>query len=298
MFDPNKVKLGIAPIGWTNDDMPDLGGEITFEQCISEMALAGFTGTEIGAKYPKDPKVLKSYLEPRGLCIANAWFSSFLTTRPYEETEREFIAFCDFLHAMGAKVIGLSEQGRSIQGQMNTPVFEAKYILNDKEWDTLTQGLNKLGARARERGIYLAFHHHTGTVVQTAEETGRLMKNTDHDLVHLLYDSGHFAYCAEDPVAELKRHIGRVRHVHLKDIRPDVLRRVREEKLSFKQSVRLGAFTVPGDGCIDFTPIFEALATHGYRGWLIVEAEQDPDLANPFIYAMKARNYIRAKAGI
>lgn len=298
MFDLNRVKLGIAPIGWTNDDMHDLGGEITFEQCISEMALAGFAGTEIGNKYPKDPKVLKSYLEPRGLCITNAWFSSFLTTKPYEETEREFIAFCDFLHEMGAKVIGLSEQGRSIQGQMNIPVFESKYIMNDKEWDTLTQDLNKLGALAQERDMYLAFHHHTGTVVQTAEETDRLMKNTDPALVHLLYDSGHFAYCAEDPVAELKRHIGRVRHVHLKDIRPDVLKRVRDEKLSFMQSVRMGAFTVPGDGSIDFVPIFEALVENGYSGWLIVEAEQDPVLANPFIYAVKAREYIRAKAGI
>ena len=298
MFDRNKVKLGIAPIGWTNDDMPDLGGENSFEQCLSEAALAGFEGTEIGNKYPKDPQKLLSYLEPRGLSIANAWFSSFLTTQPYEQTEREFIAHRDRLHALGAKIIGLSEQGHSIQGEAGTPIFEAKYILNDKEWDALTQGLNKLGKLAREKDMYLAFHHHMGTVVQTAEETERLMKNTDPSFVFLLHDAGHFAYCGEDPLATLRQHIDRVKHVHLKDIRPDVVKRVKDERLSFLQGVRMGAFTVPGDGCIDFKPIFETLQQSGYSGWLLVEAEQDPAIANPFLYALKARDYIRKTAGI
>ncbi|MCL2856630.1 MAG: myo-inosose-2 dehydratase [Oscillospiraceae bacterium] len=298
MFDPQKVKLGIAPIGWTNDDLPDLGSENTFEQCISEMALAGFAGTEVGNKYPKDPQVLKSYLEPRGLSIANAWFSSFLTTKPYEEVEREFIAHRDFLHAMGAKIIGLSEQGHSIQGQQDTPIFEGKYTLNDQEWARLTEGLNKLGSLAREKDMYLTIHHHMGTVVQTAAETDSLLQSTDPELIFLLYDTGHFAYCGEDPLAVLKRHIGRVKHVHLKDVRAQVVERVKDEKLSFLQGVRLGTFTVPGDGDIDFAPIFAALAQSGYTGWLLVEAEQDPAVANPFEYALKARNYIRDKAGI
>jgi len=298
MFDPKKVKLGIAPIAWTNDDLPDLGGENTFEQCVSEMALAGFTGTEVGNKYPKDPGVLSTFLEPRGLSIANAWFSSFLTTKPYEETEREFIAHRDFLHAMGAKIIGLSEQGHSIQGQQSTSIFDSKYTLNDEEWARLTQGLDKLGGLAREKDMHLTIHHHMGTVVQTAAETDRLLANTDPELVSLLYDTGHFAYCGEDPLAVLKRHIGRVKHVHLKDIRSEVVKRVKDEKLSFLQGVRLGTFTVPGDGDIDFAPIFAALAEHGYAGWLLVEAEQDPAVANPFEYALKARKYIREKAGI
>jgi len=298
MFDPNKVKLGIAPIGWTNDDMPDLGAENSFEQCISEAALAGFSGTEVGNKYPKDPAVLKSYLEPRGLEIANAWFSSFLTTKPYAEVEKDFIAHRDFLHAVGAKVIGLSEQGHSIQGQMDTPIFEKKYIMNDAEWELLTTGLDKLGALAREKDMHLLVHHHMGTVVQTAAEVDQMLANTDPQLVGLLFDVGHFAYCGEDPLAILNKHIGRVRHVHLKDIRPDVVARVKAEQLSFLQGVRLGAFTVPGDGGIDFVPVFKALAGYGYQGWLLVEAEQDPAVANPFVYAQKARAYIRENAGV
>jgi len=298
MLNKNKIHLGICPIAWTNDDMPELGAENTFEQCISEIALAGFTGTEIGCKFPKDPEVLLSYLAPRGLSIASAWFSSFLTTKPYEETEAAFLAHRDFLHALGAKVIVVSEQGHSIQGQMDTPVFEQKYVMNDAEWQTLTEGLNKLGALAQERDMSLVYHHHMGTVVQTAEETDRLMAETDPSLVFLLFDAGHMAYSGDDPVAALKRHIGRVRHVHLKDIRPEMVAKVKAEGLSFLQGVRLGTFTVPGDGGIDFVPIFQVLADHDYEGWALVEAEQDPAVANPFTYARKARTYIREKAGI
>ena len=134
-MDKKKIKLGIAPIAWTNDDMPDLGAENTFEQCVSEMALAGFTGCEVGNKYPKDTEILKKVLDIRGLTIANQWFSSFVLTKPMEEVEKDFIAQCNFLKAMGAKVIGASEQSYSIQGQMNTPVFESKYVMSDREWD-------------------------------------------------------------------------------------------------------------------------------------------------------------------
>ena len=297
MLDKNKVKLGIAPIGWTNDDMPDLGAENTFEQCVSEMALAGFTGCEVGNKYPKDTKVLKKALDLRGMQICNAWFSTFLTTKPYEETEKEFIKHITFLKEMGAKVVGVSEQGHSIQGT-DLSIFDDKYIMNDEEWDKLCTGLNKLGKVAKDMGITLTFHHHMGTVVQTAAEIDRLMENTDPELFNLLFDSGHLAYCGEDYMYVLKKYINRIKHVHLKDIRPEVIEKVKKEHLSFLQGVRLGTFTVPGDGAIDFTPIFDVLAENNYEGYVLVEAEQDPAVANPFEYAVKARKYIAEKAGL
>lgn len=297
MLDKNKIKLGIAPIGWTNDDMPDLGAENTFQQCVSEMALAGFTGCEVGNKYPKDTAVLKKALDLRGMQICNAWFSTFLTTKPYEETEKEFIKHVTFLKEMGAKVVGVSEQGHSIQGT-ELSIFDDKYVMNDDEWDMLTTGLNKLGKVAKDMGIALTFHHHMGTVVQTAAEIDRLMENTNPDLFSLLFDSGHLAYCGEDYMAVLKKYAKRIKHVHLKDIRPDVISKVKEEKLSFLQGVRLGTFTVPGDGAIDFAPIFDVLAETGYEGYVLVEAEQDPAIANPFEYALKARKYIAEKAGL
>lgn len=297
MLDKTKVKLGIAPIAWTNDDMPDLGKENTFEQCISEMALAGFTGSEIGNKYPKDIKVLKKALDLRGIQICNCWFSSFLTTKPYEETEKEFVKQVDFLKEMGAKVIGVSEQGHSIQG-LDKAIFYDKYIMNDEEWDKLCNGLNKLGNIAKEKGITLTYHHHMGTVVQTEEEVDRFMENTDADYVNLLFDTGHFAYCGVDSLKIVKKYVNRIKHVHLKDIRLDVVEKVKEEHLSFLEGVRLGAFTIPGDGSIDFEPIFQVLEESGYEGYMLVEAEQDPAKANPLEYAIKARKYIAEKTGL
>lgn len=297
MLDKNKVRLGIAPIAWTNDDMPDLGAENTFEQCVSEMALAGFTGCEVGNKYPRDTAVLKKALELRGMQICNAWFSSFLTTKPYEEVEKDFIEHITFLKEMGAKVVGMSEQGHSIQGT-DKPIFEAKYVMNDEEWDILCTGINKLGKVAKDMGIKLCFHHHMGTVVQTEEEIDRLMANTDPELFGLLFDCGHLAYCGEDYMSVLNKYADRIRHVHLKDIRPEKVEQVKREHLSFLQGVRLGTFTVPGDGVIDFKPIFDVLEKTGYEGYVLVEAEQDPAIANPLEYAIKARKYIAEKAGL
>lgn len=292
------VKLGIAPIAWTNDDMPDLGKENTFEQCVSEMALAGYKGCEVGNKYPSDVKKLKQALKLRKLQIANCWFSSFLLTKPYEKVEKEFIAKCRFLKRVGAKVIGISEQSYSIQGQQETPVFTGKYVLNDVEWARFAEGLDRLGKKAAEIGITLTYHHHMGTVVQTEEEIDKMMSMTDCGLVNLLYDSGHLAYCGQDYISVLKKYAHRVKHVHLKDIRPEVVAKVKAENLSFLQGVRLGAFTVPGDGIVDFPSVFEILDKSGYKGWMIVEAEQDPSLANPLEYALKARKYIKKTAGI
>ncbi|MBR0093228.1 MAG: myo-inosose-2 dehydratase [Lachnospiraceae bacterium] len=299
MLDKSKVKLGIAPIAWTNDDLPDLGGENTFEQCVSEMALAGFTGSEVGNKYPKDPEVLKKALELRGIEICNAWFSAFLISKPFEETEKPFREHVAFLKAMGAKVVGISEQSYSTQGNEKQPVFEDKYVMNDEEWKKLCDGLNRLGRISKEEyGIALTLHHHMGTVVQTAEETDRMMEGTDPAYFSLLFDSGHFAYCGEDPVKELTKHIARVKHVHLKDIRPDVVKRVKEERLSFLDGVRAGAFTIPGDGCVQFDPIFKLLEDNGYEGYMVVEAEQDPAKANPLEYAIRARKFIAEKTGL
>lgn len=296
-MDRKKIRIGIAPIAWTNDDMPDLGKENTFEQCVSEMALAGFEGTEIGNKYPKDPAVLEKYLSLRGLSVASAWFSAFLTTKPFEETAKAFEAHRDFLNAMGAKVIVVSEQGHSVQGKLSTPIFGHKYVMNDGEWKLLCDGLNRLGALAAEKGMKAVYHHHMGTVVQTAEEIDRLMENTDPGLVSLLYDTGHLVFAGEDALAVLKKYGKRIGHVHLKDVRPDVLREVHAKDMSFLQAVRAGAFTVPGDGSIDFAPVFDILSQNGYEGWLLVEAEQDPAKANPLEYAVKARRYIREKIG-
>lgn len=299
MFDKSNVKLGIAPIAWTNDDLPDLGSENTFEQCISEMALAGFTGSEVGNKYPNDPEILKTALKLRGMEICNQWFSSFLLTKPFAEVEKAFRKQLTFLKALGANIIGASEQSYSVQGKQNVAVFDEKYVMSDDEWTVFCDGMNKLGKIAKEEyGISLTYHHHMGTVIQTAEETKRMLDNTDAEYLSLLYDTGHFKYCDVDPLEMVKTHISRIKHVHLKDIRQEVVKQVKERHLSFLDGVRMGTFTVPGDGCIDFDPIFKVLADNNYKGYLLVEAEQDPSKANPLEYAIKARAFIKEKTGL
>lgn len=293
-----QIQLAIAPIAWTNDDMPELGSENTFEQCISEMALAGFTGTEIGNKYPKDPEVLEQYLSIRGLKVASAWFSAFLTTKPFEETAEAFKAHRDFLHAMGAKVIVVAEQGHSIQGIMTAPVFDDKPVFTDEEWKKLAEGLEKLGDLAHEKGMEIVYHHHMGTGVQTTEEIDRLMEMTDPAKVKLLFDTGHLVFSGENPIAVYNRHQDRIKHIHFKDIRQETAEEVEKEKDSFLNGVKKGVFTVPGDGMIDFTPIWTAIHASDYEGWIVVEAEQDPAKANPFEYAVKARSYIREVTGL
>ncbi|NLH90811.1 MAG: myo-inosose-2 dehydratase [Treponema sp.] len=291
------IRLAIAPIGWTNDDMPELGGEIPFEQCISEMALAGFEGSEVGNKYPRDPERLNKALKLRGLTICNAWFSSFLTTKSLVEVEKDFVQQCDFLYAVGARVIGAAEQGNSIQGKP-LPIFDAKPRFTNEEWKRLTKGLNHLGALAKKKGMQLVYHHHMGTGVQTTEEIDRLMEMTDPELVGLLYDTGHLVFSGEDHLAILHKYLKRIKHVHLKNVRFEVMEKAEKEKWSFLQAVRNGVFTVPGDGGLDFVPVFDALKSGGYKGWWVVEAEQDPAKANPLEYALIARKYIKDKAGI
>jgi len=297
MFPKNSIKLSIAPIAWTNDDLPELGGHITFEQCIEEMSAAGYTGSEIGTKYPKNHNILKTALSKRGLEISSAWLSTFFSEEGRtEESINNFIKHMNFLKALGSKVINICECGHCVQITKKYVFDRPKY--SDSQWIQVAEGLNIVGELARENEMIIAYHYHMGTMIQNKEETDRLMAMTQPDLVHLLLDTGHAYYAGEDPLDLVLKYGNRIRNVHLKDIRQHVLDEVNQNKMSFLNSVKAGVFTVPGDGCINFNPIFKALAENNYKGWFVVEAEQDPDKANPLEYAKKARNFIREQTGI
>ncbi len=298
MFDRERVYLGITPTGWTNDDMPGLGDDIPFEQCVSEMALAGFEGCSVGHKYPKDPAVLKRELDLRGLRVSEPWASTLFTVEEMEErTVENFRQQMAFIKEMGGTDVVVAELGHAVH-QQPVYVLANKPIFSDEQWGRMVEGLNRLGRMAAEEDMRLCYHHHMGTGVQTREEVDRLMTDTDPEVVHLLFDTGHLYWAGDDPLDMARAYADRIKHVHLKDIRKDVLDSCTERKLSFLESVIEGAFTVPGDGVIDFEPIFRTLADAGYEGWLIVEAEQDPHKANPLEYAMKARAYLRQVAGL
>ena len=296
MFANKDVKLGICPIGWSNDDMWDLGDENTFQQCISEMRLAGFTGCEVGHKYPSDVKELKEALDLRGMTIASKWFSSFLGTKPFEETFEEFKKEIEYLSYAGATAINISEQSYSIQGNQDLSIFDNKANFTDAEFMQMCDGLNKLAEYAKSNGIRACFHHHMGTCVQTLEETIRMLENTSDDLL-LCYDTGHWTFTETDPLAILNMFPNRIGHVHLKNMRKPVRDQAIKESWSFLKSVRNGCFTVPGDpeGCVDFPAVFKKLDEIGYEGWIMVEAEQDPAKANPFKYAKMAYEYMVAE---
>ncbi len=298
MLDKKKIKIGIAPIGWTNDDLPELGGEIPFEQCIREMAEAGYVGSEVGNKYPKDPSVLKKALAPYKLSIATAWYSSYFTSQDDPAPTIEgFKKHMLFLKAMGAKVVVVAECGNGIQGQ-DIPILEKKPTLDNAGWDKLISGLHTVGKIALENKMRIVYHHHMGTVVQSRKDVDTLMTKTDPSLVWLLADTGHMYFSGGDPVSLFHDYGKRIAHVHLKDIRAPVLEKVKKENLSFLQAVKAGVFTVPGDGAIDYKPIAKELEQMNYEGWLLVEAEQDPVKANPLKYAKMGRTYIKQVFGL
>ncbi|MCZ8205835.1 myo-inosose-2 dehydratase [Gemmatimonas sp.] len=297
MFDQSKVFLGITPTVWTNDDFQSLGDDIGFEQCISEMALAGFQGCSVGHKFPKDPVTLKAALDLRGLRVSEPWASTYFTIADMEaRTMASFQEQLAFIKAMGGTDIVVAELGRAVH-QQPVSLLPNRPVMNDAEWRLLTEGLNRLGRIARDEGMRLCYHHHLGTVVQSRADVDRLMAETDPEVVFLLLDTGHLLVAGDDPLAMTRAHANRIKHVHLKDIRLDVWHAVQARHGSFFEGVMAGFFTVPGDGVIDFRPILQTLSDHGYEGWLMVEAEQDATQAHPLTYALKARAYLRDVIG-
>ncbi|MFC6323870.1 myo-inosose-2 dehydratase [Companilactobacillus baiquanensis] len=287
----NDIKWGIAPIGWRNDDIPSIGADNNLQQLLSDIVVSGFQGTEIGGFFP-GPEKLNYELKLRNLQIAGQWFSSFILRDGLDKASEAFEKHCQYLKAVNAPVAVVSEQTYTIQQSDTKNIFTDKAHMTDKEWDELCNGLNHYGEIASKYGIKVAYHHHMGTVVQTKEETDRLMANTDPKLVGLLYDTGHIAVSDGDYMSLLKDHIDRVVHVHFKDVRLAKEKECREKGMTFQQSFLNGMFTVPGDGDLDFKPVFKELVDNNYKGWIVVEAEQDPDKANPLEYALKAHNYI------
>nr|WGD73101.1 myo-inosose-2 dehydratase [Bacillus subtilis] len=286
----NEILWGIAPIGWRNDDMPEIGAGNTLQHLLSDIVVARFQGTEVGGFFP-EPAILNKELKLRNLRIAGKWFSSFILRDGLGEAAKTFTLHCEYLQQVNADVAVVSEQTYSVQG-LEKNVFTEKPHFTDDEWERLCEGLNHLGEIAAQHGLKLVYHHHLGTGVQTAEEVDRLIAGTDPSHVHLLYDTGNAYISDGDYMGMLEKHIDRIKHVHFKDARLNVMEQCRLEGQSFRQSFLKGMFTVPGDGCIDFREVYQLLLKHSYSGWIVIEAEQDPDVANPLEYALIARNYI------
>jgi inosose dehydratase len=284
------VRLGINPITWSNDDLPELGGETPLETCLAEAKQAGYEGIELGNKFPRDSGALRPILERHGLALISGWYSARLRERTAAEEIRAVEPHLRLLSDMGSAVMVFAETTGSVAGERSRPLSQ-RPRLAERDWPSFTERLTAVADHLAKRGVRMAYHHHMGTVVETEAEIDRLISLTGES-VGLLLDTGHLAYAGADPAAVAKRHIARINHVHCKDVRPDVLAAMRKGDRSFLDAVVAGVFTVPGDGAVDFAGVLGVLQAARYQGWLVVEAEQDPAKAHPLTYARMGHDYL------
>jgi inosose dehydratase len=275
------VRIGANPIGWSNDDLRELGGATPLEVCLAEAREAGFEGMELGHKFPREPKALREALDPFGLALVSGWYSAELLRRGADEEMRHLRPHLDLLKALGCTVLVFAETSNAIHGDRGKPLAE-RPTLAATEWAPFGQRITDVADRTLAEGVRLVYHHHMGTVVESEAEIDALMASTGPS-VHLLLDTGHATFAGADPAALARRHRVRISHLHAKDVRTDVMAIARRERLSFLDAVIAGVFTVPGDGCVDYPAVFGELP--GYAGWVVVEAEQNPAKAHPLTYA-------------
>lgn len=282
------IRLGANPIGWSNDDLKEIGGDIPLETCLAEAREAGFVGMERGNKFPNDPAALKAKLAEFGMVFVGGWYSTELLLRSAKE---EFEAAQEHLaltRGAGANILIAAETSNCIHGQRGTPLSQ-RPVMNAAQWKEFGARMTEFASRVEETGVHLCYHHHMGTIVQSEADIDAFMDATKSP-VNLLLDTGHATWGGSDPAALARRYRDRIRHVHCKDVREAIMRKSNAGDWSFLDSIlgmgdELGVYTVPGDGMIDYAAVFRELK--GYSGWVILEAEQDPRKAPSLAYAKK-----------
>jgi inosose dehydratase len=290
-----KVRIGINPLTWSNDDLPSLGAENSLETCLSEARAAGYVGVELGNKFPRNAAKLRPILQAHGLALVSGWYSGRLLERDVDAEWSAMRAHFDLLHALDCKVMVFAEVSRCTHGDQLAPISQRPHLPKG-EWPRFGQRMTALAERMQREGLRLAYHHHMGTVVQSAQDIDDLMAHTG-DAVGLLLDTGHLTYAGGDPAQAAARYARRIVHVHCKDVRREVLEHCRNRDSSFLNAVLAGVFTVPGDGMVDYRSVLEPIARSGYQGWLVVEAEQDPAVAAPLEYAQLGFRNLSPLAG-
>ena len=269
-----KAKLGMSPIAWWNDDLPELSDDVSLEECLRQSRSAGFTGMEMGRRFPSDPAVMLPILKAADVTLCGGWFSGTLVDEELAANQARIAPMIELFKAVDAPCIVYGEVGRSIQGKRDVPLAQ-KPKLSDDEMRAYARKVTVFGEWCVSQGMPLVYHHHMAAVVETQPELDAFMAASGEGIA-LLLDAGHLAFAGGDVLGAIDRHHARIKHVHVKDIRQNVVDRLDRGRQSFLDAVALGAFTVPGDGSLDFAAIVQRLADHGYEGWFVVEAEQDP----------------------
>ncbi len=285
-----KIKLGIAPIAWSNDDMPELGGDTPIEKCLEDAKIAGFSGIELGGKFPRNPGITNFLLNKYNLKMPGGWYGALLRSRSAKE---EWVALQDHLNLLKlvkADVFVFADVSGSIQGDANRPLTTRPTLEKD-EWKNYCDKISELSDRLIDVGMPMSYHEHMGTIIQSEEDVDKFISFTN-DNTFLLYDTGHLMFAKANYERVLKNYISRINHVHCKDIRKEIFLNSIKNNLSFRDSFLNGVFTVPGDGCIDYNPLIKILFDSKYTNWLVIEAEQDPKKANPLEYAKIGFKYL------
>ena len=293
------VKIGISPIAWQNDDLPDLTAAYTMEQALRESRQIGYIGVERGQRMPHDTEGLRAYLEKYDIALCGGWCSGNLLVNDVKTEIAAIRQQVEQFVALKSPCIVYAECSNTVQGNIAVPVNDRPKLSRD---DVKAYGrkLSDVAKWSADQGMPMAYHHHMGSIIEAEADVDALMEGSTEDL-HLCFDTGHLLFGGGDVMATLQRWSHRVRHVHFKDIRPEVVASVRAGNKSFLDAVIAGAFTVPGDGCIDFQSVANHLKSIGYDGWIVVEAEQDPAKAPPYEYSEKGYRHILdvcAKAGL
>ena len=292
MSKQNRIQLGVSPLSWTNDVLADLGGDIPLETCLKDAAEIGYEGVELGRRFPKEGEKLSPLLSGYGLRLVGGWHSGFLAKRSVQEEWNAAVDHVRLLKECGSRILVYGECGLLTGSSPWDEALSKRPHLRTIELPTYAKKLGEFAIRLKETGITLAYHYHLKMLVETGEEIDAFCEST-RDEVGLLLDTGH-AYAAGADYAEIIRKWGpRIVHIHLKDVRREIMEQARKNDWSFNSAVRQGIFTVPGDGDVDFSAIGEFLRTSGYHGWAVVEAEQDPAKAPPRSYTEKAYYYVR-----
>ena len=276
------IRFGVSPIAWINDDMPELGGETPLAQVLDDARAIGFCGIELGGKFPKDPGALGPLLHGYGLALVGGWYSGALLVQSAAAEIAALQPHLALLKAMGSKVFIFAETSNAIHGRRDRPLSQTPR-LDHAAWPVFGARLTEVADYIQAQGLRFAYHHHLGTVVEGPGDLEAFLAETG-PTVGLTLDTGHAALAGVDPVALIHSHPQRIAHVHCKDVRREVFARVAGEGASFLDGVLAGMFTVPGDGGLDYGPVMRGLAEIGYAGWVIVEAEQDPAIADPRRY--------------
>ncbi len=288
------IRFGVSPIAWINDDMPELGGDTPLESVLRDIQEVGFAGVELGGKFPRDPLDLQALLDRHGLALVGGWYSSNLLVRDADAEIEALRRHLELLQAMGSKVFIIAETSNAIHGDRNRPLNQSPDLIDD-EWRAFGERMTKVGDFIESQGLRLAYHHHLGTVVESGEELDLFLENTGNS-VGLTLDTGHASLGGIDALSIVKQAPERIVHVHCKDVRRNVFEAILSKNRSFLDGVLQGMFTVPGDGDLQFQPLFHALSAMNYSGWVIVEAEQDPAIADPRAFAMIGLGTLRAEA--